>query len=165
MPCQLGRVCLALGGSELGLFRGQPRVSELREELGGHLMRPRSPQMSVYGPHPRTPSSLERHTDTASLLLAARISPAGMESGPAVNSGSPRSPDKPRASNSRHSCKHLGVDPAPAPAFPILVRSDHQTAVTGTAVEQSDRSPMTMAGADLLFFSRGYLGVVLRRRA
>jgi hypothetical protein len=63
MPCELSRVCLALSGGEFGLFRGQPRVLQLCEELSGHLVRPRSPQMSVYGPRPRTPSSLDRHIE------------------------------------------------------------------------------------------------------
>jgi hypothetical protein len=46
----------------------------------------------------------------------------------------------------------------------LLAQSSHATVVAPTGVEQSDRSPMTMAGADLLFFSHEYLFAVVRRR-
>jgi hypothetical protein len=48
---------------------------------------------------------------------------------------------------------------------PTFERSGSDIEVTAIGVEQSDRSPMTMPGADLLFFSHGYHGAVLRRRA
>jgi hypothetical protein len=46
---------------------------------------------------------------------------------------------------------------------------DHQDSramgVARSGVERSVWSPMTMAGGDLLFFSQGHLGAVVRRRA
>jgi hypothetical protein len=47
-------------------------------------------------------------------------------------------------------------------------QSSHRRAAqltAGLGVERSHRSPMTMAGEDLLFLSQGYLGAVGRRRA
>jgi hypothetical protein len=53
----------------------------------------------------------------------------------------------------------------PATGLTNFERSGSDIEVTAIGgVEQSDRSPMTMPGADLLFFSHGYLAV-LRRRA
>jgi hypothetical protein len=48
-----------------------------------------------------------------------------------------------------HQSNHLGLDELPAPP----------------GVEQSDPSPLTIAGGDLLSLSHGYLGAVVRRRA
>ena len=48
--------------------------------------------------------------------------------------------------------------------MPVVRESSHETAMTGTGVEQSDRDSMTMAGRDLLFLSHRYLGVVVHRR-
>ena len=67
----------------------------------------------------------------------------------------PRSPS--RASASRNRPVGGGL--------PMVEQSGHYVDVTAPGVEQSDRSPMTMAGADLLFFSHGCLGAVVRRRA
>jgi hypothetical protein len=53
---------------------------------------------------------------------------------------------------------------SPATGLPNFERSGSDFGLTAIGVEQSDRSPMTMPGADLLFFSHGYLAV-LRRRA
>jgi hypothetical protein len=44
-------------------------------------------------------------------------------------------------------------------------RSGHQITVTAVGVEQSDRSPMTMAGRNLLPLSHGYLGDLARTPA
>ena len=44
-------------------------------------------------------------------------------------------------------------------------QSGHALGMTPSGVEQSGRSPMTMAGVDLLFLAHEYLGVVVRRRA
>ena len=53
------------------------------------------------------------------------------------------------------------------PAFDLSLaeQSGHASAATAKGVEQSDRSPITMTGGDLLFLSHGHLGAVVRRRA
>jgi hypothetical protein len=44
-------------------------------------------------------------------------------------------------------------------------KSSDATIATAVGVEQSDRSPMTTAGGDLLLLSHGYLGAVISRPA
>jgi hypothetical protein len=50
-------------------------------------------------------------------------------------------------------------------ALPFAEQSGQAGARTAIGVEQSDRSPMTMASGDLLFLSHQYLGAFVRRRA
>ena len=51
------------------------------------------------------------------------------------------------------------------PRLLLLIERGGDGVVTRSGVEQTHRSPMTMAGEDLLVLSHGYLGAVVRRRA
>jgi hypothetical protein len=49
--------------------------------------------------------------------------------------------------------------------LPLPTHGGSHADVTALGVEQTHRSPMTMAGEDLLVLSHEYLGAVVRRRA